>query len=90
MSERLTRHKITPPPQSELPILLRVGCMFEETQEGMIVTYPEGAVRETIDEGKGRYAVFFPFQYETRQIIEHYNRSIDQYMIFLKPARFHS
>lgn len=90
MSERLRRSKITPPPQSERPAFLRVGCIFEETEDGLVITYPEGAVRETIDERRGRYAVFFPFQYETREIIEHYHPSVGQYIILLRPSRFHS
>lgn len=85
MSERLTR-TITPPPQSEQEALVRMGCDFEEMPDGMIVTYPVGAIREMIDEREGRYAVFFTFQSEQRQVTELYNRFTDRFIIILKPV----
>ncbi len=88
MSERLTRNKITPPPQSEWDALTHMGCTFEETQNGLTVTYPEGAMRETINEQEGRYAVFFTFQYERRQVTELYNHFTGCYIIILRPASF--
>lgn len=88
MSERLTRN-ITPPPQSEQEALVSMGCDFAETEDGVIVTYPAGATRETIDEREGRYAVFFTFQSEMQQIRELYNRFTGRFIIVLKLARFH-
>ncbi len=88
MSERLTR-TITPPPQSEQEALGHRGCDFEETPEGMIVTYPVGAIRETIDEREGRYAVSFTFQCEQRQVTELYNHFTGRFIIILKPPRLY-
>lgn len=88
MSERLTR-TITPPPQSEQQALHHMGFEFEETPDGMVVTYPAGATRETIDEREGRYAVFFLYHAELREIREVYNRFTGTYIIVLKPPRFH-
>jgi hypothetical protein len=84
MSERLTR-AITPPPDSEVPLMQRLGCTFEETDEGMIVTYPEGATRETVDEREGRYTVFITHKRQQRQITELYNRFTGRYIIVLRP-----
>ncbi len=86
MTERLTR-TITPPPQSELQALLHMGCTFEETQDGVIVTYPAGAYRETIDEHEGRYMVCFLYHAEMRQVTELFNRFTKTYIIILKPPR---
>ena len=85
MSERLTR-AITPPPQSEREALVLMGCDFEETQDGVVVTYPEGAYRETIDEREGRYAVFFPYRSEMRHVTELYDCSTRTYIMVLRPA----
>ncbi len=86
MSERLMR-TITPPPQSEREALLLMGCNFEETPDRVVVTYPEGAYRETIDEREGRYAVFFPYHSELRQVTELFNRFTNAYIMILRPAR---
>ena len=88
MSERLTRSPITPPPQREQEAMLRLGLEFEEREDGLVVIYPQGAMRETINEENRRYAVFFVHQYEQRQVIEAYNRSTRSYVLFLRPARF--
>jgi hypothetical protein len=87
MHERLTR-TITPPPQSEQEALARMGCDFEERQDEMVVTYPVGAIRETIDAREGRYAVSFTFQYEQRQVTELYNHFTGRFIIILKPLHF--
>jgi|GEM_PF-2812037 hypothetical protein len=81
MSERLTRSPITPPPQSEQEAMLRLGLEFEETPGGLVVTYPEGAIRETINEEDRRYAVFFVHHYEQRQVTEAYNWSTRSYIL---------
>ena len=88
MSERLTRSPITPPPQSEQEAMLRLGLEFEETPDGLVVTYPQGAIRETINEHDGRDAVFFVHHYEQWQVTEAYNRSTTSYILFLRPAQF--
>ncbi len=88
MSERFTRSPITPPPQREREAMLRLGLEFEETPDGLVVTYPEGAMRETINEEDRRFAVFFVHHYEQRQVTEVYNRSTRSYVLFLRPARF--
>ena len=88
MSERLTRSPITPPPQREQEAMLRLGLEFEEREEGLVVIYPQGAMRETINAENRRYAVFFVHQYEQRQVTEAYNRSTRSYVLFLRPARF--
>jgi hypothetical protein len=41
MNERVTRSTITPPPQSERDALVHMGCAFEETEDGLVVTYPD-------------------------------------------------
>ena len=87
MSERLTRSPITPPPQREQEAMLRLGFEFEEREEGLVVTYPKGAMRETINEDDRRFAVFFVHHYEQRQIIEAYNWSTRSYILFLRSAR---
>jgi hypothetical protein len=86
MTERLTR-TVTPPPQSERDALVRMGCEFEETEDEVVVTYPEGAYRETIDEREGRYAVFFLYHSEMRQVTELFNRFTNAYIMILRPAR---
>ena len=88
MSERLNRSPITPPPQREQEAMLRLGLEFEEREEGLVVIYPQGAMRETINEENRRYAVFFVHQYEQRQVTEAYNRSTRSYVLFLRSARF--
>lgn len=88
MSERLTRSPITPPPHSEQQAMLRLGLEFEEREGALVVTYPEGATRETINEEDRRFAVFFVHQYEQRQITEVYNCSTRSYILLLRPARF--
>jgi hypothetical protein len=88
MSERLTRSTITPPPQSEWDALLHLGCELEEKEDGLLLTYPEGALRETINEQEGRYAVFFVHQYEQRQVTELYNRFTKRFIILLRPSRY--
>lgn len=88
MSERLTRSPITPPPQREREAMLRLGLEFEEREEGLVVIYPEGAIRETMDEEDRRFAVFFVHHYEQRQVTEAYNRSTTSYILFLRPAQF--
>jgi hypothetical protein len=90
MSERITRSTITPPPQREWDDLVRLGCELEEREDGVLLTYPEGALRETINEQEGRHAVFFVHQYEQRQVTEVYNPSTKTYIILLRPSRYRS
>lgn len=90
MSERVTRSPITPPPQNVQQAMLRLGFELEEREDGLLLTYPEGALRETINEHEGRYAVFFVHQYEQRQVTEVYNRYTKTYIILLRPSRYHS
>ena len=86
MTERLTR-TVTPPPQREREALELIGCDFEEAEDGVVVTYPEGAYRETVDEREGRYAVFFPYRSEIREVTELFNRFTNAYIMILRPAR---
>jgi hypothetical protein len=90
MHEGVTRSNITPPPQSEWDALVRLGCELEEKEDGLLLTYPARAIRETINEQEGRHAVFFVHQYEQRQVTELYNRFTKRFIIILKPSRYRS
>lgn len=90
MSERVTRSPITPPPQNVQQAMLRLGFELEEREDGLLLTYPEGALRETINEEDGRFVVFFVHQYEQRQVTEVYNPSTRTYILLLRPSRYHS
>ncbi len=68
--------------------MLHLGFEFEEREEGLVVTYPKGAMRETINEDDRRFAVFFVHHCEQRQVTEAYNWSTRSYILLLRPARF--
>jgi hypothetical protein len=88
MSERLMRSPITPPPPDAQEAMRRLGCRFEEREEGLLIVYPEGASRETVDERVGRYTVFIVQHYQPRQIVELYNYLTRHWIIILKPFQF--
>ena len=85
MTERLVRRRAYLP-SSELTRLPRYGFSFEEAEDGLVVTYPEGAVRETIDEHEGRYLVVFTHRYQRHEVKEVYSHTGRCYVVMLISA----
>ena len=72
----------------DIDVLKGMGLTIEPMGDVFLVTYPEGAVRETIPEPEGLCIVFFTYHYERRQMTECYNPHNEAYALTLKPARF--
>ena len=72
----------------DIDVLAGMGLTLEQTEDVFLVSYPEGAVRETIPGPEGLCIVFFTYHYERRQMTERYNPHNGAYALTLKPARF--
>ena len=87
MDPRLSRDRVQAISE-DLDNLQAMGFTIEQGEEGMTVTYPEGASRIPISRREGLSIVFFIYHYEQRQMSEQYDPQTGGYRLTLKPARF--